>query len=64
MSVAVRTRPTWKQLCAAGRHRFRGKEHSYGCPEDIEPHMHVTCRRCHWWWLEMMLFDPRPWDAA
>ena len=59
-----RTRPTWKQLCGAGRHRWRGKEHTGGCGEDRASHMHIACRRCPLWWLELMLFDPRPYDGV
>ena len=58
----MRTRPTWKQLCRAGSHRWRGREHAGGCPRDPGSHMHVACRRCVSWWLELMLFDPRPFD--
>jgi len=47
------------------RHRYRGQLHADGlCPDERWVHWHVTCRRCHWSWMQVMFFDPRPFDLV
>ena len=47
------------------RHRYRGQLHADGlCFGESWPHWHVTCRRCGFFWMQLIFFDPRPFEVA
>jgi hypothetical protein len=46
------------------RHRYRGELHAAGCDAERWVHWHVICRRCRFAWMQVMFFDPRPFEVA